>query len=168
MIELIRTQLEELGLKFRQEQEDRLVVGFREGDIDYEVHVIDKRPIIGFLVPSLAVVPAANMTEAIRLANRLNACHILLGMFYVDPEDRDLAFELVIAAPEGPSLDQLHLAFASVYHTLATFFPAFASLIWAGLDAEEAVKAAFARLQEPESNVVASEDDGHNEWDLAV
>src|SRR4051812_34723130 len=102
------------GLRFRRHGDERIDIGFNGDNVVYEAVITVRGALVSVVAPNVAVVPAARLGEAIRLANRLNATRVALGCFWVHPTRQRLAFEVAIPAPDGPTQDQIRLGMAAL------------------------------------------------------
>lgn len=142
IIDKFAAQLTALDLHFDLVKGEAIRMSFAGKNISYRVGVTASGPLVHiWAVPEIGTVDERRLGEVLRLANRLNARNVLWGSFWVDPEERKLTFELVIAAP-GEELTREHVGMAiAALHSVDNAFPAFAAVIWAGLSAEQAILA---------------------------
>ena len=130
--------LDELGLRYEQQDERSVALSFSGKHVSYDVFIIWLGPVLSIIATAEGRLPEACLDEAIRLANALNAQRIAWGAFWVRPDQRALGFELAMPCRAGISREDLELAFGAV--PLNHFWPAFARVAWAGLDAQQALR----------------------------
>lgn len=135
----VAAHLAALGLRHQQLDDETVMLGFSAEQTDYEVWLTRVGPLVALVATNAAVVPAARLDEAVRLANRINTTRLYWGGFCVHPESRRLTFELALPAPGGPSREQVALALGAV--CLNRYWPAFARVLWGGCDAAAALAA---------------------------
>lgn len=148
-IDQIADHLTALGLRFRR-RDDRIDVGFDGDNVTYEAAITARPGLVSVLAWSIAVIPEARIDETIRLANLVNATRLSYGTFWVEPDDRRLAFEVPIPAPDGSAMDQVRMAMR-VLGAIDVLYPAFARVIWGGMDARSALECAGSESPTAES-----------------
>lgn len=85
----------------------------------------------------LAVIPEKRLLDALQLANMLNAQDLYCGCFYITPQTRYLMFEAATPLWDEPTREQVAATMQSLWQ-VGWFFPLFARVMWANLDATTA------------------------------
>lgn len=147
--------LDEMELRYQQQDERSVSLSFSGTHTSYDLFMIWLGPLLSVMATADARLPAECLDEAIRLANHLNAERIAWGAFWVRPDQRVLGFELAMPCRAGISRDDLEMAFSAI--PLSHFWPAFARVAWAGLDARQAL-AALAEAPRPSTEKPVAED----------
>jgi hypothetical protein len=129
--------LDEMELRYQQQGERSVALSFSGKHTSYDLFVVCLGPLLSVMATADSRLPAGCLDEAIRLANHLNAERIAWGAFWVRPEQRALGFELALPCRAGVSREDLEMAFSAI--PLNHFWPAFARVAWAGLDARQAL-----------------------------
>jgi hypothetical protein len=137
-IEQVAEYLTALSLRFRQPDADAIVIGFNGENTTYEATIRLRGSLVTVTAYTVAMVPRPRIAETIRVANLLNAHKVSFGCFWVDPDRTRIAFELTVAAPGGPTREQIGMAMAALSQ-IDDYFPIVASVIWGGRSAEAAM-----------------------------
>jgi hypothetical protein len=142
--------LDSMGLKYQQLDELCVRMGFTAPHTSYEVLLIAGGPLLSLAATAESRLPAGRMDEAVKLANLLNATRIRWGAFWVHPERRNLGFELALPSLNGVTREELGMALGAI--ALNAFWPAFARVAWAGLDAAAALDASAKEIAEDDED----------------
>ena len=137
-LDLVAEHLTALGLRFRRADDQAIVIEFSGDNTPYEAVIQARGPVIAVTAHTVSMVPTARLDETIRIANLLNATRVMFGGFWVDPGRLRVTFELTIAAPDGPTRNQIDLGMAALSQ-IDTCFPILAAVIWGGRTAETAL-----------------------------
>jgi len=148
-LERVAEHLTALGLRFRTTDDGMLLIDFAGDNTLYQAAIESRGPMVWVVAPTVSMIPRPRLEETIRVANLLNARKVMFGGFSVDPGHLRVSFELAIAAPDGPTRDQIDLAMSALSQ-IDEFFPMLAAVIWGGMTAETALLAASASLPRDE------------------
>ena len=135
---IVAEHLTALGLRFRATDDDVILIEFSGDNTVYRAVIEPRGPLVRVVAPTVSMIPRARLDETIRVANLLNARKVLFGGFRVDPDRPRVSFELAIAAPDGPTRDQVDLALSALSQ-IDEYFPMLAAVIWGGMTAETAL-----------------------------
>jgi hypothetical protein len=116
--------LDAMSLRYEQVDVRCVRLGFNGEHISFEVLLIAEKPLLSLVAIAEPRIPAARVDEAIRLANRINAQAMRLGMLWIHPEKRTLGFEVALPTVAGVSPEALDLVLGTI--PLNVFWPAFA------------------------------------------
>ena len=137
-LDLIAAHLTALGLRYRSTDDGLILIEFTGTNTRYEAAIEPCGPLVRVVAPAVSMIPRGRLDETIRVVNLLNATKVVFGGFWVDPGQSRVAFELTLAAPDGPTLVQVDLAMSALTQIDACF-PTLAAVIWGGMTAEEAL-----------------------------
>jgi hypothetical protein len=148
-LEVVAEHLTALGLRFRRTEDQDILIEFSGDNTPYTAVIQARGPIVAVTAYTVSMVPSPRLDETIRVANMLNATRVMFGGFWVDAGRMRVAFELSIAAPDGPTRSQIDLGMAALSQ-IDTCFPILAAVIWGGKTAEVALLAASTNEQQEE------------------
>jgi hypothetical protein len=143
-LDRIAAHLTALGLRYRATDDGLILIAFTGFNTRYEAAIEACGPLVRVVSPAVSMIPGARLDETIRVVNLVNATRVMFGGFWVDPGQARVAFELALAVPDGPTVDQVDLAMSALTQIDACF-PILASVIWGGMTAERALLSAGAR-----------------------
>jgi hypothetical protein len=164
-LDRIATMLQTLGLRYH-EANGRLVIPFKAEDTSYHIQIAVDGPMVRLVAGDLLPVPERRLVEVLNLANFLNAHRLRLGAFWVDME-RDLGFEVALPVGDELPLDQLGLTITG-FSAIDAFYAAFASVVWAGLTAEQALDTLRQMRQQQAAERVDEDQDEDGGVDMAI
>jgi hypothetical protein len=142
-IDWIAEHLRTLDLRFDRPGNDLITAGFSRANTSFFLRVFGQKPLYTFFVPAIAGVPEGRVPEVLRLINAINARRLRWGAFWLG-DDRHLAFEGALIAPDGPSLEGVVVALHGL-DAIDAFYPAVMRVCWAAATAEEALAALPSR-----------------------
>ena len=143
-LDLVAAHLTALGLRYRATDDGVMLIEFTGGNTLYEAAIEPRGPLVRVVVPTVSMIPGPRLDETIRVVNLLNGAKVVFGGFWVDPGRSRVSFELALAAPDGPTLDQVDFAMSALTQIDACY-PILAAVIWGGMTAETALLVASAR-----------------------